>query len=340
MSERFKHSVKTALAIVLAYGLALWFDWDRPMWAAFAVALISMPTLEASLGKGGQRLWGTSLATVVALSLIAAFGQDRWYFMVSQAAWLAFCTYQMSASRKAYLWFCAGFVSAIITANGGPNPVDAFSIATIRTLETALGIVCFALVFSLLWPVRETATVGAQPADVPAIPRARRLNQAACVFLAYCTAFLLVIYVPGFPGSYGILGMVAPFAIILATTPQLSADKLLRPIALSILVSSPIYLLLMPKLGGFIQLAGVIFFACFTISYLLYKPEQALGRTFGLAFFAVVTGIANDQSYSFIALTTTVLMFCLTLLILHAVSAIQVFTVQDDAMVRTTAEST
>jgi uncharacterized membrane protein YccC len=340
MSERFKHSVKTALAIVLAYGLALWFDWDRPMWAAFAVALISMPTLEASLGKGGQRLWGTALATFVALSLIALFAQDRWQFMFAQAAWLAFCAYQMINSRKAYLWFCAGFVSSIITANGGPDPVNAFSIATIRTLETALGVICFAVVFSLLWPVREDATAGAQPADVQAVPNARRFNQAVRVFIAYCTAFLLVIYVPGFPGAHSILGMLAPFAIILANTPQLSADKLINPFVLAILISSPIYLFLMPKLGGFAQLGVVIFFACFTISYLLHKPEQALGRTFGLAFFAVVTGISNDQSYSFIALTTTILMFCLTLLILHAISAIQVFRVEDDAMVGKTAEST
>jgi len=37
MSHRFKHSVKTALAITLASGLALWFNWDNPKWAAFAV---------------------------------------------------------------------------------------------------------------------------------------------------------------------------------------------------------------------------------------------------------------------------------------------------------------
>jgi uncharacterized membrane protein YccC len=136
MSARFKLSVKTALALVLAYGLALWFDWDKPMGAACAVALISLPTLEASLGKGGQRLWGTLLAIVVALSLIALFPPDRWLFMGAQAPWLAVCACMVSGGRKACLWFCAGFVSAIISSNGGPDPVSAFSVATMRTLET------------------------------------------------------------------------------------------------------------------------------------------------------------------------------------------------------------
>ncbi len=338
MSDRFKLSVKTALAMVLAYGLALSFDWAKPMWAAFAVALISLPTLEASLGKGGQRLWGTLLAIVVALSLIALFPQDRWLFMGAQAAWLAFCAYMMSGGRKAYLWFCAGFVSAIITSNGGPDPVSAFSVATMRTLETSLGIISFALVFSLLWPSRQDATVGVETADPPAVPQVDRLNQAFRVFAAYCVAFLLVIYVPGLPGGYSFLGIIAPFAINLANMPQLPAGKLVMPFALCILLASPVYMFVMPVLSGFTQLGVVIFIVCFTISYLLHRPEQALARTLGLALFAVVTGISNEQGYSFVTLTTITLMMYMTLLVSHACSGIQVFRVRDNVTAGATAE--
>ena len=44
--------------------------------------------------------------------------------------------------------------------NGGPDPVNAFYIATMRTLETCLGIISFALVFSLLWPSRQVPGSG------------------------------------------------------------------------------------------------------------------------------------------------------------------------------------
>lgn len=325
MPERFAKSFKTALAVTLSYGFALWFDWDKPMWAAFAVILVSMQTLEASIAKAGQRLYGTLVAAFVALLLVEAFAQERWWFMLCQAAWLAFCAYRMSSGRNAYFWFCAGFVAALIAAQGGPDPVNIFSIATIRTLETSLGIICFTVVYSVLWPVRAGADTPAA-APPPIAPRTDRLNQSARVFITYCTGFLLVIFVPGFPGSFGFLAMLAPISIMVLNSPPMSPAKLVMPVALSILFASPIYLFLMPMLDSFRQLALVIFLACFTIAYALHKPEQALGCTLGLAFFAVVTGISNEQSYSFLSLANTALMFFTMLLVIYACSGIQVFT--------------
>jgi len=37
LSRRTKESIKTALAMSIAYGIALQMDWDRPYWAGFAV---------------------------------------------------------------------------------------------------------------------------------------------------------------------------------------------------------------------------------------------------------------------------------------------------------------
>ena len=95
----------------------------------------------------------------------------------------------------------------------------------------------------------------------------------------------------------------------------------------------------MPLLGGFVQLAIVIFLCCFMISYLLHKPQQALGRTFGLAFFAVVTGIDNEQAYSFIALVTTILMFSLVLLVIHTCSGLRLFETKESEMTDPTPEA-
>ena len=39
ISTKSKESTKTALAMTLAYGIALPMDWERPYWAGFAVAL-------------------------------------------------------------------------------------------------------------------------------------------------------------------------------------------------------------------------------------------------------------------------------------------------------------
>jgi len=66
LSVRAKESFKTALAITIAMGIALWMDWEKPYWAGFAVALISLPMEGQSLNQGAMRMLGTLVASAVA----------------------------------------------------------------------------------------------------------------------------------------------------------------------------------------------------------------------------------------------------------------------------------
>ena len=59
LSDRVKAAIKTALATVLAYGVALSMDWEHAYWAAFAVAFCTLSTVGESLNKGLLRLIGT-----------------------------------------------------------------------------------------------------------------------------------------------------------------------------------------------------------------------------------------------------------------------------------------
>jgi uncharacterized membrane protein YccC len=52
LSDRVKTAIKTALAMVLAYGVALSMDWENAYWAAFAVAFCTLSTVGESLNKG------------------------------------------------------------------------------------------------------------------------------------------------------------------------------------------------------------------------------------------------------------------------------------------------
>jgi len=40
LSTRTKQAIKTGLAVVIAYGVALQVGWEKPYWAAFAVVMI------------------------------------------------------------------------------------------------------------------------------------------------------------------------------------------------------------------------------------------------------------------------------------------------------------
>ena len=64
LSDRVKAAMKTALAMVLAYGVALSMDWDNPYWAGFSVAFCFLSTVGESLNKGLLRLSGTLLGSL------------------------------------------------------------------------------------------------------------------------------------------------------------------------------------------------------------------------------------------------------------------------------------
>ena len=165
LSSRTKEAIKTALAMTIAYGIALSQNWERPYWAGFAVAFISLTSIGASLNKAVLRMCGTLLAFCASLTFIALFPQERWSFFLIFSLYLMFCSYMMSGSRHAYFWQVAGFVCAIICMDAGPDPVHAFTTATLRVQETGLGILVYSLVSIFLWP-SYTRDFRQQAADV------------------------------------------------------------------------------------------------------------------------------------------------------------------------------
>src|SRR5262249_1516261 len=152
LSDRVKTAIKTALATVLAYGVALSMDWENAYWAAFAVAFCSLSTVGESLNKGLLRLSGTLLGSLAALTLIAMFAQDRWLFLIGMSIFVGFCTYMMPGTSRWYFWYVAGFSVPLLALAGGSDPLNDFQTVITRSEETALGIVCYSLVFLLIWP--------------------------------------------------------------------------------------------------------------------------------------------------------------------------------------------
>src|SRR5215470_4577897 len=150
--DRVKAAVKTALAIVLAYGVALSMDWEHAYWAAFTVAFCSLSTVGESLNKGLLRLSGTFLGGVAAITLIALFPQDRWLFLIGMSIFSGFCTYMMFGTSRWYFWYVAGFSVPLLALAGGTNPLNDFQTVVVRGEETALGLVSYSLVWLLIWP--------------------------------------------------------------------------------------------------------------------------------------------------------------------------------------------
>lgn len=154
LSARAREAIKTGLAMTIAYGIALGMGWDNPSWAGFAVAMISLSTAGQSLNKGVMRMLGTFMAAGVALTLIALFAQERWWFMIALSAYLGFCTYMLTGKTFQYFWYVSAFVCLIVAVDGGASAEGAFQAAMMRIQETGLGILVYSLVSVFLWPQR------------------------------------------------------------------------------------------------------------------------------------------------------------------------------------------
>jgi uncharacterized membrane protein YccC len=507
LSHRAKESIKTALAMTLAYGIGLQMGWDRPYWAGFAVAFVSLATVGLSLNKATLRMLGTVLGAIVALTLIGLFAQQRWLFILFLSLWFALCTYMNAGNRNQYFWFVAGFVSLIIAVDGGPNADSAFSIAMLRLQQTGLGILMYSLVAIFLWPnhsqkgletaarsdaatrlklfnaslqwladaqqidavkaaraeeiagqtqiaqlldaaaidsdeIRDTqsqwrryqqatmvfaetlvrwrenfselrslplqqllpgmdafalelerrlqtisgmmgGTAPPQPcADIdlamdtsalrelshfhraavlvaqhhmerlealsrsmfddcsamyhftaetgranaaasrpgPWVPDPDRLLAAGKIMAMLWLGFLAIVYIGDFPGGLGFLSMSGPVGMIIVSTPQMPVRLLYAPTALGVVFAGFLYIFVMPQLSSFAGLGSMIFLATFFICYRYASPQKGLFRMLGLAMLVTLTAVSNQQTYHFLSVANTALMWSLLFLLLTVVS--------------------
>jgi uncharacterized membrane protein YccC len=494
-SPRSREAFKIGLAMAVAMGIALWMDWEKPVWAGFSVAMISQSTAGQSLNKGAMRMLGTLVAMLAALTLLAWFPQQRFAFMAVLSLYVGVCAYMMTSRKRPYFWFVSGFVCVVIavSAHGSLGP---FGIAVERAQETGLGILVYSLVSVLLWPIttrdglesasrdllatqvrlfrtywalmlgegrhedsrplrmqevqlssradraldaaqtdsyevwevrgwwchvlqqstllmktleRWRATfpeiqtlalsrifpnlesVGSEldrrfgqiesilagqapdpnpepsaltldpaeiralghfqraalavtkgqidrldvlsrslvqgvrnlrglagsrepgPPGVPARPRLDldRLQGVVTVLATLWIGFLIWVYIdpPGHAGFTEIATILAMVTVMLGQNPL----AMWLPFALGTLFSGALYVFVMPLLSGYAELGSLIFCATFGITYLFWKPEQALGRMAGLVTLVTFLSVQNQQTYSFASYANSAAMFLLAI---------------------------
>ena len=160
LSPRFKHAFKTALAVVIAYAIALYMDWDKPIWAGYTAASISLDATGQSIQKGLNRFAGAVVGSIAGFVLLAFFIQDRWLFFIFLSLYLAVCTYfSFGTERYNYFWQQAGFFAVVVGLDSAFSPVSAFAIAIERTQGAGTGLLVYMLVDLLLWPTNSRSSL-------------------------------------------------------------------------------------------------------------------------------------------------------------------------------------
>jgi uncharacterized membrane protein YccC len=147
-----------------------------------------------------------------------------------------------------------------------------------------------------------------------------RLTNGLVPAASFIAAYFFWIYFDP-PTGPSVPNMAATFGLLTVMTPM----KALVLIPLS-LVSvwgfvAPVYFLVMPRLDNGFQLLACIWAFAFAVGS-LFVGRKAVLKTIILAMFVMMTGISNQQSYSFIGLVDGTLMIVLAVVIIGVVQAL------------------
>ena len=151
-AKAWYHALSTLAAAVLALYVAFALELDSPGSAAVTVLIVSSPLPGMVLSKGIWRMVGTLVGVLISIVLIACFSQSPPAFILSLAIWLGLCTYVSSLLRyfRAYAAVLAGYTISLVALPAVDNPDLIFDLATGRVAVVTVGILCTALVKSLL----------------------------------------------------------------------------------------------------------------------------------------------------------------------------------------------
>ncbi|MDB5360180.1 MAG: hypothetical protein JWO51_1477 [Rhodospirillales bacterium] len=190
-AKAWHHAISTMAAAMLALYVAFALELDSPGSAVVTVLIVSSPLPGMVLSKGIWRFVGTFVGVIISVLLIACLAQSPPAFILSLAVWLGLCTYLSSLLRyfQAYAAVLAGYTISLVALPAADNPNLIFDLATGRIAVVTVGILCTALVKSLivldigerrLQPALEsalaaTATFAGQALDLePGLPQRRK----------------------------------------------------------------------------------------------------------------------------------------------------------------------
>lgn len=169
-SDAIKFAIKGVLAMALALYVAMFFHLERPNWALVGAIFLQMrPESGLVIEKGIYQIIGTVLGGAIGIVILEYFSAEPIFAMVSLALWLGLNSGLSALVRRVnliYAFAMAGMTASLVVLLVMVQPQDAssasiFDIAQARVSEIIVGVVCAALVSTLIWPVKVSSVLRA-----------------------------------------------------------------------------------------------------------------------------------------------------------------------------------
>ncbi|WP_045837690.1 FUSC family protein [Hyphomicrobium sp. 99] len=153
-TQQWLFSLKTFTAASLALLISLWVPLTNPYWALATVYIASNPLSGATRSKAVFRVFGTLIGAVAAVVMVPNLANAPVLLVLAMAGWTSICLYisLLDRSPRSYVFMLAGYTAALIGFPTVNVPDTIFDVALARTEEITLGIVCAAVVSSIVFP--------------------------------------------------------------------------------------------------------------------------------------------------------------------------------------------
>ncbi len=150
------YGVRTFCASMLALYIALKLEMPRPYWAMATVYIVSSPYVGPTSSKAVYRFLGTLLGASAAVLLVPLFVQAPALLAIVVGLWTGTLLFLSLHLRTAnfYALMLAGYTMPMIALPVVDNPAAVFDVASARTQEIFIGIVCAAVIGAIFWPRR------------------------------------------------------------------------------------------------------------------------------------------------------------------------------------------
>jgi hypothetical protein len=147
-------SVNCYIATILTMFIAFSLDLKSPGWAMTTVYLTSQPLSGVLRAKAVYRTIGTFIGGAAMVAIVPNLVDAPELTTLAIILWVALCVFVSLLDRtpRSYMFVLAGYTAALIGFPTVLAPGTVFDTAVSRVEEITLGVVCAAIVHSLIFP--------------------------------------------------------------------------------------------------------------------------------------------------------------------------------------------
>jgi uncharacterized membrane protein YccC len=147
-------SVNCYIATILTMFIAFSLDLKSPGWAMTTVYLTSQPLSGAMRAKAFYRAIGTFVGAAAMVAIVPNLVDAPELTTLAIMLWVALCVFISVLDRtpRSYMFVLSGYTAALIGFPSVLAPDTVFDTAVSRVEEITLGVVCAAVVHSLIFP--------------------------------------------------------------------------------------------------------------------------------------------------------------------------------------------